>query len=102
MPLASGMAGQFGFAAEETWGEAVVADRFVQFVDESVQTEVERLESNSIIAGARVLRSSQWSPALKRSEGDVGLEVFDGSIGLLLEHMMGGVDTSVGTDTGTF
>lgn len=94
MPLASGLAGQFGFVAETTYGEPVTVSRFVQFVDESVETEIERLESNSIIAGQRVLRSSQWTPAMRRSEGDVGLEVFSGSIGLLLEHMMGSVTTS--------
>lgn len=103
MPLASGMAGQFGFASEQTWGEHATVDRFVQFVDESVQTEVERLESDSIITGARVMRSSQWTPALKRSEGDIGLEVFDGSIGLLLEHAMGAVSTTdADTQAGTF
>lgn len=100
MPLNSGMAGSFGFAAETSWGLPVTVTRFVPLVEESVQTEIERLESDSIIAGARVMRSSQWTPALRRSEGDVGIEVFDGSIGLLLEHMMGAV-TSTGTNPAT-
>lgn len=94
MPLNSGMAGSFGFAAETQWALPVTPTRFVPLVEESVQTEIERLESDSIIAGARVMRSSQWTPSIMRSEGDIGLELYDGSIGLLLEHCMGGVASS--------
>lgn len=94
MGIPSGLSGQFGYKAETTWGTIVTVDRFFQLVDESVKTEVERLESASIIAGARVLRSSQWSPALKRSEGDVGMELFDGQLGLFFHHAMGSVSSS--------
>lgn len=97
MALTSGLAGQFGFAAETTYGTAVTVSRFVPLVDESLQTEIERLESSGIIAGARVLRSQQWSPGLRRSEGDIGLEVYDRSIGLLLTNMLGSV-TTTGSD----
>lgn len=94
MALASGLAGQMGFVAETSWGTAVTVTRFVPLVDESVQTEIDRLESAGTIAGQRVLRSSQWSAGLRRSEGDIGLEVYDKSIGLLLEHALGSVTTT--------
>lgn len=89
MALASGLAGQMGFVAETSWGTAVTVTRFVPLVDESVQTEIDRLESAGIIAGQRILRSQQWSAGLRRSEGDIGMEVYDRSIGLLLEHSLG-------------
>lgn len=94
MALASGLAGQFGFAAESTWGTGVTVTRFLPIVDESVQTEIDRLESAGIIAGARVLRSQQWSAGLRRSEGDVGLELYNKGIGLLLQHALGSVTTT--------
>jgi len=91
MAIPSGLSGQFGFREETTYGTAVTANRFVQLVDESVQTEIERLESSSIIAGARVMRSSQWTASIHRSEGDIGLELMDGTVGLFFKHMMGTV-----------
>lgn len=100
MALTSGLAGQFGFVAETTYGTAVTVNRFIPLVDESVQTEIEMLESSGIIAGARVLRSQQWSQGLRRSEGDVGLEVYDRSIGLLLLNCLGSV-TTTGTNPAT-
>ncbi len=94
MALISGIAGQFGFAQETTWGTPVTVNRFVQFVDESVQTEVERLESDSIIQGALIKRSSQWALGLRKSEGDIGLELMDNGIGVLLYHAMGSMTVS--------
>lgn len=94
MALASGLAGQFGFVAETTWGTAVTVTRFVPLVDESVQTEIDRLESAGTISGQRIIRSQQWSAGLRRSEGDIGMEVYDRSIGLLLNHSLGSATTS--------
>jgi len=94
MALPSGLSGQFGFRSETTYGVGVAVNRFVPLVDESVQTDIERLESSSIIAGARVKRSSQWSPSIHRSEGDIGLELLDGTVGLLFEHMLGTVQST--------
>jgi Phage tail tube protein len=90
MPLISGLAGQVGFKAETTWGVALTpVDRFIQFVEESMSNSIERLESDSIIQGARVRRSSQWTPSISMVEGDLGLEVFDGGQGLFWHHAMG-------------
>lgn len=95
MALNSGLAAQLGFAQETTWGTSLTTGmRFVPLVDESVQTEIEFLESEGIIAGAQVIRTQQWSRGLFRSEGDVGMEVYDRSIGLLLVHALGSVTTS--------
>jgi Phage tail tube protein len=103
MPLISGMAGQVGFSAETQWGLRVAPTRYIQFVDESLSNTIERLESDSIIQGARVRRSSQWVPSISMVDGDLGLEVFDGGQGLFWHHAMGAA-TWTGTNpmTATF
>lgn len=95
MALNTGLAAQLGYAQETTWGTAVTTNmRFVPLVDESLATEIEFLESEGIIAGAQIIRTQQWSRGLFRSEGDVGLEVYDRTIGLLLVHALGSVTTT--------
>lgn len=94
MALASGLAAQLGFAQETTWGTAVTVTRFTPFVNESIQQEIEMLESAGIISGARVLRSQQWALGSRSISGDLGLEMYDRSIGLLMKHALGSVTTS--------
>lgn len=105
MPLASGMAAQFGVVAETTFGQAATVDRFYPFIDESLTQEIERMESEGIIAGARVLRSEQWAPGRRDITGDVGMELWQQQTALLFEHMLGSITSSftngVGTHTAT-
>ncbi|MPY81612.1 MAG: hypothetical protein GEV04_25245, partial [Actinophytocola sp.] len=63
-------------------------------VEESLAQEIERLESEGIIAGARVLRSEQWAPGNVTVGGDVGLELYQQQTGLLFSHMFGAVATA--------
>src|SRR5262245_11591554 len=94
MALTSGLAGQFGFVSETTYGTAVTVTRFVPLVEESVETELTQLASAGITAGRRLLRCQQWSQGLRRSEGDIGIEAYGRSIGLLLYHALGVSATS--------
>ncbi len=90
MTLRSGLAATLGFADEVTWGTPVTPSVFLPLVDESLNAEVERIDSEGIIAGARVLRSDQWTEGGVTASGDVGLEIHENSKGLLLKHMFGG------------
>ncbi len=103
MATASGISAQFGFKAETTYGTAVVVDRFQPFMDESVETTIEFLENAGIIAGAHVLRSTQWTQGVQRHAGDVGLELTTRNCGVLLQHMLGTLTTTslAGTSTHT-
>ena len=94
MAIPSGLSAQIGFVAESPYGTAGTVTRFLPLVDEGIQTEIDFLESAGIIAGARVLRTQQWSRGLHRIEGDVGFELYDRNLGLLLQHAMGSVTTS--------
>lgn len=94
MTLRSGLAGQIGYADEVTWAVPVAPTVFLPLVDESIESDIERSESEGIIAGARILRSQQWEIGNVAAGGDVGHELYDRDIGLLLKHMFGGTSTT--------
>jgi hypothetical protein len=101
----SGLLAQIGFGEETTYGTAFFVTRFAPLVDESITQDIERLESEGIFAGARLIRSQQWAPGLKRITGDVGLEWYQQNTALLWKHMLGSITSSftagVGTHTAT-
>jgi hypothetical protein len=94
MALRSGIAAQIGFAAESTWGTRVAPTRFLEFVTEGFQLSIERIESRSIRAGNRVLRSDRWVADRRGASGQVEWEVATRGFGLLFKHMLGAVATS--------
>ena len=94
MALASGLDSQFGYAEEGTPGTFQTPTRFLEFVDESVHLEIERIESQGIRAARRTLH--RWAPGVQRVIGDVNLEFGAEGSGLLLEHMFGTVVSTSG------
>lgn len=94
MALGSGLAAQFGFATETTYGTAVTVTKFAPLVDESLTEDIERIESKGIIAGKRVMHSDQWEAGVSKVGGDVGLELVQQGIGTLFRHMFGSVTSS--------
>jgi hypothetical protein len=90
----TGLNAQFGVAAETTYGTRVTVSRFYPLVNESLVQDIERLESEGIIAGSRVIRSEQWGSGRSTIEGDIGLELFQQHTGLLFEHMLGSITSS--------
>lgn len=94
MAIPSGLSAQLTFAQETTYGTLVAPTRAIPFSNESIESEFEPLESDGIIAGATIRRSNQWAQGVWRHEGDIELEAFDRSIGLLLVHALGSVTTS--------
>lgn len=97
----SGLNLQIGFAAETTYGTAVTVDRFYPVVEESLTDEIEPLESDGIIAGARTLRSEQWDQGGSTVGGDVGMELWQQNTALLFEHMFGTITSSFTNGIGT-
>lgn len=102
----SGLFAQIGYGQETTYGLPVTVDHFVPLAeDASIAQDIERLESTGIIAGARLLRSEQWSPGGIMVGGDVGHEWFQQNMGLLWRNMLGSITSSftagVGTHTAT-
>lgn len=91
-PLASGLAGQLGFAAEATYGTFQAPTRFLELTSSAVKYERERIESNGIRAGRRVLH--RWVAGVQRAAGDVEFEMAPQGFALLWSHILGGVSTA--------
>lgn len=91
---ASGISGQFGIAAETTYGTYATPTRFVEIVSESLKLEANRIESNAIRANERVLRNSRWFANKKQVGGDLEFEVASKGFGLFFKHWLGAVATT--------
>ncbi|MEV6730562.1 phage tail tube protein [Streptomyces sp. NPDC051364] len=90
----------FGVVDETTYGTAVAPAKFFEFTDEGIEGKYERIDSEAIRAGTRVLRSDRFATNAKGAEGDVKMEVLSGGFDFWLKHMMGGL--SSGAPTGGF
>lgn len=90
----SGLHAQIGLAAETDYGTAVTVNRFYPFNEDGLEQEIDRLESEGIIAGARVLRSEQWSPGNRSLTGDIGMELWRQNTALLWTHMLGSITST--------
>jgi len=90
----------FGVADESTYGTAVAPTKFFEFTDEGIEGKYERIDSEAIRAGTRVLRSDRFAPNPKGAEGDVKMEVLSGGFDFWLKHMMGTV--TAGAPSGGF
>lgn len=83
-----------GFVDESVYGTPVAVTRFYEFIKESISGDYQRIESQGIRAGARLLREDRWVPNPKGAAGSAELEVLDQSFGLMLKHILGAVATA--------
>lgn len=90
----SGLFTQLGVSAEVTYGTLVAPARFLEFTEESLKLEIERLEAEGLRTGARVLRSTHWADGRKMVSGDLELEVANKGFGLLFRMMLGAAATA--------
>ena len=94
---------QIGFAEEASYGVRVAPTRFYPVHEPNLSYEVERLESEGVIAGADVIGTDQWNGGPITVGGDVGFELYQDFAGLLFKHMFGTVQTTgAGPYTHTF
>lgn len=94
MTLPVGLEAQFAMADEATYGTYVAPTRFLEFVNESLELTVERIESSAIRRGNTVMRTDRQYPNRKGAGGDVSFEVCSSGFGLLFKHALGSVATS--------
>lgn len=98
-----GNASQIGYAKESTWGTPVTVTRFIPVLASSLTKEIESTKSAAVYGGRRVRTPALEARTNVTVGGDVQHEVYDESIGLLLEAMFGGVQTTgAGPYTHTF
>lgn len=79
---------------ESVYGTPLTVTRFLEFTDESLNLEIQRLESKGIRVGKRVQRSDRWASGQRKANGDVGFELQNKGMGLLFKHMFGTVQTT--------
>lgn len=91
MPAKTGVDAQFGFKAEGTWGTPVTVDTFQPFISETMQSTDAGARSKGIIAGGLHLRSEQHNGGNVTVAGNIGLELTDLGVRILLEHCLGSI-----------
>lgn len=89
MALRSGLAAQFGFAAETTWGTYQTPDHFTEFVSETMKLNRTRTLAKGIRPGKTVARSQRFRTTEIDATGTVNLEVASNAFGLLFKHALG-------------
>lgn len=87
-----GVAGQFGYKTETTNGTAETVDTFLPINSESVQHEIQRLESAGIRAGRLTVHT--WKAGQKTISGDIETELWNTDVATLFNHMFGSVSTA--------
>lgn len=88
MVIGSGLAGQFGMAAETTYGTMVTPTRFLEFNSESLKADFTQLESKGIGSG-RFLRPGRHKTYIKGASGSVEFDLMTKGFGLPLKMALG-------------
>ena len=94
MATGTGLDQQIGFVVESTYGTGATVTRFLPLISETLKKDINPSESGAQIAGAQVLRSTQWKQGDATVGGDIQLEIYDQSMGMLLRAAFGTVTTS--------
>lgn len=94
MAIGSGMSAQIGYGLESTPGVAVDPTLFLPFRSESLEDTRERVNSESIVAGRRVLDDDNWNGGPITVGGMVQHDLYDRGLGPLFKAIFGGKSTS--------
>jgi hypothetical protein len=94
MAIRSGLAAQIGIGVESTVGTAATPTRFYEFNDESIAQTIERIESEGLRTGNRVLRSDRYASGQKAIEGSFSMDMTAGNTAILFKHALGAVATA--------
>lgn len=89
-----------GFGEEATWATAIAPTRFFEFTGESITGKYDRIESEALRSGTKVLRTDRFQVNPKGAEGDFKTEVLSKGFGVLFKHMLG--NSVLGTLAGGF
>lgn len=96
--VGTGLAAQFGYAKEPAFGTLTTPTDFLEFVNESLAAEENRIESSATGRKARVQRTNRWAPGSRTVGGSVDHELATKGMAPILETALGSV-TVTGEDT---
>ena len=94
MAIGSGLAAQFGYAAESTWGTVATPDHFTDFNDESLTYAPTWIEGQGLHAGGQMKRLARLNRSRYSAGGNVTMELATNKLGLLIKHMLGSSGTA--------
>ena len=94
MAVGSGLAAQFGWKAESTYGTAVTVDRFLPFRSETIQDDYMVSEADDIIAGAYTVKQEQQRQGNKAFTGTVNTYLFNRNVAELFLMALGANSTT--------
>lgn len=100
MPSNTGLDSQVGYAIESAYQTAVTVTTFIPLVSETIETQIDWLESEGQFAGRHVLQESQQAQGNKTIAGDIQHEMYVQSMGPLLKSAFGTVNTVTAGGTG--
>lgn len=89
MAIRSGLATQFGFAQETTWGTYKAPDHFLEYTTESIKNNIARIESKGLRSNNRTLRTDRWAAGRVDVTGDLTFDVMDQGFLLLMKNCLG-------------
>lgn len=83
---------QIGYKLETTWGVHATPDRFLPLLTADLEHDIERMESEAVVAGLDIIGSEQWAAGNVTAGGSVGHELYAGGLDFLLKLILGDVD----------
>ena len=95
MAVGSGLAAQVGFAIETTNGTRQAPSSFVEFNQESLQCQRERIERRGLKAGRRLRHA--WAVGTRQVSGQINFDLSAETVGTLFRAAIGAVATTTTT-----
>lgn len=92
---------QYGLASTATYGDHAAPTAFVPVLSPDLTYEVERVESQGIVAGLDIIGSEQWNVGNITAGGNIGQELYAGGLHPIFEQIFGGVQVVGSTTTYT-
>jgi hypothetical protein len=89
---------QLGFGVESVYGTPVTPTRFLEFNSESIEPMYGRVESSAIRAGARLMRSTNFTVHPEGAAGSIAFDVPTKGFGLMLANMFGTASIGAAVD----
>jgi hypothetical protein len=90
---------QLMFGVESTYGTAVTPTRTYEYNSEGIDESYGRTEGDPLRVGTHVMRSDRFAPYFIGAAGSIQFDVMTKGFGVLLQHMLGGINTSGPTDS---
>jgi len=95
MTVRSAISRSVGLAAESTYGTFVAPTRHIPIIGESIEPDYSRIDNDDVIrAGRFTQHSDDQAPGRVIHQGAIQTLLYDRSVGIFLQHVLGSGSTS--------